>query len=186
MPTWARKATVRLLLGAIVVAGFHAVAVAIPLELTAVGGLAGMQYRATSMDATYEPTEDIALDFNSPVNPQSVQDALTIVPAAAFRVRLEAYGKRAVIVVRKTPGTAYHLRLAAGVAALDGSLSPQPIELVARTEDERVPAPARATPGEPYRYGVHAHPYPFSLGGPNAGRIIDLMAAAGVRFVRID
>jgi hypothetical protein len=49
-----------------------------------------------------------------------------------------------------------------------------------------VPAPLRATPNEPYRYGVLAHPYPFSLGGPNAARIIDLMADAGVRFVRID
>jgi hypothetical protein len=52
--------------------------------------------------------------------------------------------------------------------------------------DPSVPAPLRATPHEPYRYGVLAHPYPFSLGGPNAARIIDLMADAGVRFVRID
>jgi hypothetical protein len=49
-----------------------------------------------------------------------------------------------------------------------------------------IPAPLRATPNQPYRYGVLAHPFPFSLGGPNADRIIDLMANAGVRFVRID
>jgi hypothetical protein len=49
-----------------------------------------------------------------------------------------------------------------------------------------IPAPLHATPNQPYRYGVLAHPFPFSLGGPNAARIIDLMADAGVRFVRID
>lgn len=186
MPTWARKAAVRLLLATIVVAGVHAVAVAIPLELTAIGGLAGIRYHVTSADASYEPTEDVALDFNSPVNPHSVQSSLTVEPAAPFRVHLESYGKRAVITMRKVPGTIYRLHLAAGITAIDGSLSPQPIELVVRTETERVPAPARATPGEPYRYGVLAHPYPFSLGGSNAAHIIDLMAAAGVRFVRID
>jgi hypothetical protein len=186
MPTWARKATIRLLLVAVAVAAAHAVAVAIPLQLTAIGGLAGVHYRVTSADASYEPTEDVVFDFNSPVNPQSVQSSLTVTPAAPFRVHLESYGKRAVITMRKVPGTIYRLQLAAGVAAIDGSLSPQPIDLTVRTDDVHVPAPERAAPGEPYRYGVLAHPYPFSLGGPSAAHMIDMMATAGVRFVRID
>lgn len=186
MAAWARKTAVGLGLAAIAIAAAHAVAVAIPLNLTAIGGMAGTRYHVTSPDAKYEATEDVALDFDSPVNPQSVQGALTIDPAAPFRVRLESYGKRAIITIRKVPGTAYRLHLAAGVAALDGSTSLRPIDIVVQTLEERVPAPIRATPGEAYRYGALAHPFPFSLGGPNAERIIGLMAAAGVRFVRID
>lgn len=56
----------------------------------------------------------------------------------------------------------------------------------AQTPNEAVPAPLRATPNEPYRYGILAHPYPFSLNGPNAARIVGELADAGVRFVRID
>lgn len=56
----------------------------------------------------------------------------------------------------------------------------------ALADSVQVEKPLRATPGEPYRYGVLAHPFPFSLGGPTADKQIDLMAQAGVRFVRID
>jgi hypothetical protein len=57
---------------------------------------------------------------------------------------------------------------------------------LAQNTSAQIERPLRATPGEPYRYGVLAHPFPFSLGGPTADRQIDLMARAGVRFVRID
>ena len=134
----------------------------------------------------YEATENVAIDFPSPIDLASFSGALSVVPPAATHVSLQAYGKRAVVQLRKTPGTTYALHVAAGVRALDGSVTAQPIDVTVKTADDPVPAPLRTTPNEPYRYGVLAHPYPASLGGPDAGKIVDLLADAGVRFVRID
>ncbi len=65
-----------------------------------------------------------------------------------------------------------------------------------------IPKPLRATPNEPYRYGVLAHPFPFSLGDLRCSAYnciggdatlqagsraqVELMCRAAVRFVRID
>jgi hypothetical protein len=153
---------------------------------TRVGGIEGMRYVPAPANDVYEATEDVAIDFPSAIDLASFTAALSVVPPTAAHVSLQGYGKRAVVQLRKTPGTAYALHVAAGVRALDGSATTQPIDVTVKTADGPVPAPLRSTPNEPYRYGVLAHPYPASLGGPNTAKIVDLLADAGVRFVRID
>jgi hypothetical protein len=153
---------------------------------TRIGGIEGMRYVPAPSGDVYEATEDVAIDFPGAIDLASFTAALSIVPATASRTSLQAYGKRAVVRLRKTPGTLYALHVAAGVRALDGSVTAQPIDVTVKTAETAVPAPLRRTPNEPYRYGVLAHPYPASLGGPDAARIVDLLADAGVRFVRID
>jgi hypothetical protein len=145
-----------------------------------------MRYVPQPAGDVYEASEDVAVDFDAPVDVASFMAALTIAPDTASRAYAQSYGKRMIVHFRKRPGTTYHLHVAPGVRALDGSLSVAPINITVKTATRAVPPPLRATPNEPYRYGVLAHPYPFSLGGPNADRIVDLMVAAGVRFVRID
>jgi hypothetical protein len=153
---------------------------------TRVGGLEGMRYVAQPAGDVYEPSEAVAVDFDAPVDLASFSAALSISPETAARATAQGYGKRVVVQFRKTPGTTYHLHIAPGVRAADGSTSTAPIDITVKTASPAIPTPLRATPNEPYRYGVLAHPDPASLGGPNADRIIALMAGAGVRFVRID
>jgi len=184
MRTLARKTGTGALV-ALLIAVCATVAGATP-AFTGVGGLEGMRYVPQPPGNVYEPTEAVAVDFDAPVDVASFTAALSIEPETASRASVQSYGKRVVVQFRKTPGTTYHVHVAAGVRAVDGSASTAPIDIVVRTASPSVPAPIRATPGEPYRYGVLAHPYPASLGGPNADRIIGLLADAGVRFVRID
>ena len=145
-----------------------------------------MRYLPRPAGDVYEASEDVAVDFDAPVDVASFTAALTITPETAVRASAQSYGKRVVVHFRKAPGTTYHLHVAAGVRSTDGSASTAPVDITVKTASVAIPAPLRATPNEPYRYGVLAHPYPFSLGGPNADRIIDLLAGAGVRFVRIE
>jgi hypothetical protein len=154
--------------------------------LASIGGIKGTQYVSHVPGDVYEPGEDIAFDFDAPVDLASFTSSLTIVPASASRTYAIRYGKRVVVRLRKTPGATYHLHLAVGIRMAAGGETAQPIDLVVKTADDPIPAPVRATPNEPYRYGVLAHPYPVSLGGPNAQRLVDEFADAGVRFVRID
>ena len=152
---------------------------------TRVGGIEGMRYVAQPADDVYEATEDVALDFDSVVDLTSFKAALTVEPETASRVSALEYGKRVIVRLRKTPGVTYRVHIAAGVHMAGGTTT-QSIDVTVKTAAVHVPAPLRATPGEPYRYGVLAHPDSASLGGPNAERIVDLLATAGVRFVRID
>jgi Cellulase (glycosyl hydrolase family 5) len=157
-----------------------------PLTVTKIGGLQGTTYVDHRTNDSYEASELVAIDFNSPVLSASFTAATTITPAVEFRVSWLNYGKQVTIRFRKTPGVTYHVHVAPGVRALDGSTSSAPIDLSVKTAEEPVPKPVRAAPNEPYRWGILVHPYPFSLGGPNAQRIVDELADAGVTFVRID
>lgn len=170
---------------AFVLAAFPAVGAATP-GLVKAGAMQGIRYVAQPAGDTYEATEDVVLDFDAPVDAASLTAALTIEPATTSRVTMQNYGKRAIVRIRKRPDVTYRMHVGAGVRGADGSASTQPIDVVVKTKPAAIPAPLRVTPNEPYRYGVLAHPDPLSLGGANAERIIDLLATAGVRFVRID
>jgi hypothetical protein len=146
----------------------------------------GSLYVDHSNHAPYEATELVALDFNMPVDPAEIKAALSIAPTEPVDLRALDLGRRITIRFRKVPGATYRLQLAAGVHGLEGGQSTDPYALTVVTSDPRIPAPLRATPDEPYRYGVLAHPYPWSLNGANADAIVTAMADAGVRFVRID
>jgi hypothetical protein len=161
-------------------------AFAAPVTLTNVGGFEGTRYVDQPPNASFEPTEGVVLDFDVPVDPKELKAQLTITPAVPFDLRALELGKRIVVKMRKVPGTTYHIDVPPGLRALDGSASTAPIDVVVKTTDEAPPRPSRATPNEPYRYGILAHPYPFSLTGPNAAKIVDELAGAGVGFVRID
>jgi hypothetical protein len=82
------------------------------------------------------------------------------------------------------PARARKLAFLAGLAAMCGAGAL--LTASVPQSDQPIPKPMRATPNEPYRYGILAHPYPFSLNGPNAAKIVAELSDAGVRFVRID
>jgi hypothetical protein len=178
-----RRAVALSVLGVAILTGTAASATA---PIAGIGGMQGLRYVAQPPGDEYEPTEDLAIDFGAAVDLASFVAALSVEPATPSHVSLQADGKRVIVQLRKTPGTTYRVHVAAGVRTADGAVTAQPIDVSVKTAGVRVPPPLRATPNEPYRYGVLAHPDPSSLGGPEAGKIVDLLADAGVRFVRID
>lgn len=174
------------LAGLVMVGGAGALVLASPLSLTHVGGMEGTRYVDDVGAAGYEPTETLVLDFDVPVDANAVKADLRVTPDVPFDVRAAELGKRMLVRLRKTPGVTYHVDLAAGLRAIDGSVTATPSDITVKTADVTIPAPLHATPNQPYRYGILAHPYPFSLNGPNAAKIVDELADAGVGFVRID
>jgi hypothetical protein len=158
-----------------------------PFSITALGGLRGDTYARHANGDTYEYSEFVTLDFTEKADARSVRSHLTIEPATPFRAVGLNYGKRIRINMRKVPGVSYRISLAPGTAARSGAtLGSEASYTIATPAHPNVPAPLRATPNEPYRYGTLGHPFKVSLSGPNADRIIDLLADAGIRFVRID
>lgn len=157
-----------------------------PPALVQVGGQQGNTFVPHRPGDALEPTEDLAIDFTQPLELDSVKAALTVTPSAPVRLYPREYGRRVVVTFRKSPGTTYTVALAPGVRARAGGVTTQPVSVVVRAAPVPIPPPLRATPNEPYRYGVLAHPFAKSLAGPTADRQIDAFARAGVRFVRID
>ncbi len=112
---------------------------------------------------------------------------LTIEPSAPFSLSALDYGKRLGITMRKVPGLTYTIALTPGLLSLAGAPLDHPVVFHLKTAaNPKVPAPLRSTKGEPYRYGALAHPFPGSLAGPGSDKVIDILATAGTRFVRID
>lgn len=181
----ARAALAALACAALGAAGGPALGQSAP-AVVATGAVAGTAFVPRAPGRTWEPTEDVAVLYDVPVDKGSFEAALSIEPAAPHTLYTRDYGKRVEITFRKVAGSTYRLRVGPGVRALGGGETGAPLDLTVRVADLPVPAPARATPGEPYRYGILAHPFPASLGGPGAARQIALFAQAGVRFVRID
>lgn len=175
-----------LLAGLLAIAGAGVFANGATLTVTRIGGLDGTRYVEKQPDSTYEPTELVAIDFSARVALDSLKSATSITPREPFSAIELSYGNQVRIRFRKTAGVTYQIHIAAGVRTVEGGVSTAPVDITVRTSDEPIPAPLRAAPNEPYRYGILAHPSPISLGGPNAEKIIDEFVGAGVRFVRID
>jgi len=129
-------------------------------------------------------SENIGLELAHPVDPRILAHAITIAPPAPHTVQV--FGSRLTIAFRKIPSTSYEIAIPAGVSATDGYVTTERSVLRVHTSAVPVVAPLRQTPGEPYRYGTLAHPFSNSLAGPDADRIMDAFARAGVRFVRIE
>jgi hypothetical protein len=158
-----------------------------PFAMSAFGGLKGDRYVVHASGDRFEYSEYVTLDFTHKVDMQSFRDHFSLVPPAPVGVYGMLYGRRVRLNVRKVPGTTYTLNVGAGLAARDGATLDRPIALTFSTPaNPPIPEPARSTRGEAYRYGTLGHPFRISLAGANADRIIDLLANAGIRFVRID
>ena len=129
-------------------------------------------------------SENVGFELAHAFDPAVLGRSIQIRPPVPRAVTV--FGTRMTIAFRKTPATAYAITIPAGLVASDGYVTPE--ASVLRVHTEAVPAvtPLRQTPGEPYRYGTLAHPFPYSLAGPDEDRIIDAFARAGVRFVRIE
>jgi hypothetical protein len=175
-----------LVAAALLALALPSLALGTPPAQIAIGGQQGTLYVAHRSGDTFEPTEDLALDFDRPVVPDSVHAALSIDPPTPWKIYPREYGKRILVTFRKTPATMYTVRLAPGIRALDGTPATQGWTVDVRTAPVVIPKPLRKTPGDPYRYGTLAHPFPKSLGGPDADRMIEAFVRAGVHFVRID
>ncbi|TAM76625.1 hypothetical protein EPN44_04715 [bacterium] len=151
------------------------------------GGYRGNAYVTHRDGDAYEYSEDVALTFSHAVDLASFRASYTISPQTPSSVYPWEYGRRIAITMRKVPGVTYTITVAPTLTDTDGRQLGKSISVRLTTPaDPVIPAPLRATPDEPYRYGVLAHPFPFSLTGRTARRQMDLMQRAGVRFVRID
>jgi hypothetical protein len=158
-----------------------------PFAAGALGGLQGDRYVAHRNGDRYEYSEYVTIDFTHKVDMASFRTHFTIDPPAVFGVYGIDYGHRVRLNIRKVPGVTYTLTIAPGLASRDGAtLESAASYQITTAPDPDIPAPLRATNGDAYRYGTLGHPFRASLDGPNADRIIDLLANAGIRFVRID
>ena len=157
-----------------------------PLTVTGIGGMKGIVRTPHRDGDEYEYSEFVTVGFSSTIAPDSFKAGLTVTPATAWSQYPVDYGKGVELIMRKVPGVTYRFTVQ-GVRGIDGSAQGAPFHFSIRTAPSpAIPAPLRPTPGEPYRYGALAHPFAFSLTGPTADRQIDLMVAAGTRFVRLD
>ena len=64
---WARKLALILALVIVAAVARKAFALGPPLVVTAIGGIAGSRYELRAAAAVYEATEQVAIDFNTPV-----------------------------------------------------------------------------------------------------------------------
>src|SRR5579872_361530 len=157
---------------------FHAVGI---------GGYRGNDYVAHESGDAYEYSEDVTVDFNEPADLAGLAGSVTISPETPHSFYHWNEDRRISITMRKDPGITYRITVARSLRSKDGqSLAQSYAFSITTPATPSIPAPLRATPNEPYRYGVLAHPFPFSLTGSSSDRHIALMADAGVRFVRID
>ena len=152
-------------------------------------GMRGMQSTMLARGAVVEPSEKIVVRFPDPVSALAFKSGYRIEPEAASRSYIKGYGTAIELTFRKVPGTEYTISGPGGVS------------LTLRTASVPIPAPLRDADG-PYRYGVLAHPFPFSLGdihcsgrGGYGGvctlrarsmRQVQAICDSGARNVRID
>jgi hypothetical protein len=158
-----------------------------PFAFERLGGLQGATFVPHRSGDRYEYSEYVTLDFSRRVDMESFKSHFSIAPDAPVGFYGLEYGRRVRVNVRKTPGVTYALTVAPGLASRDGATLAQPVAVTITTPAQPpLPRPLRSTAGEAYRYGTLGHPFRVSLGGDDADRIIDLLAGAGIRFVRID
>ncbi len=151
------------------------------------GGLRGTEYVSQRDGDRFEYSEVATIDFTQPVDYKSFLAHASVTPNAPFAAYPFPYGKRIGLAIRKTPGVTYAIALAPGLLSLAGASLAHPVTFHLTTAAEpQIPPPLRATSGEPYRYGALAHPFPGSLAGPGADKVVDVLAKGGARFVRID
>jgi hypothetical protein len=149
--------------------------------------LRGSDYVTHRDGDTFEYSEIATIDFTQAVDYKSVLAHASVTPHTPAAFFPLAYGRRIGVAIRKTPGVTYTIAFDAGVASATGVPLSHPLAYRLTTPAvPKIPAPLRATPNEPYRYGTLGHPFPGSLAGTGADRVIDELAAAGTRFVRID
>jgi hypothetical protein len=166
---------------------FPARAQGAPFDVTGFGGLRGIDVTTHRDGDTFDYGETATIEFSQPVDYKSFVAHATVTPAAPFVAYPLPYGARIGVVIRKTPGVTYTIALAPGLLSSAGASLEHAVHFRLTTPPEpKIPAPLRATPGEPYRYGALAHPFPGSLSGPGADKVVDVLAEAGTRFVRID
>jgi hypothetical protein len=158
-----------------------------PFAPAALGGLQGDEYVPHANGDRYEYSEYVTIDFTHRVDMNSFRAHFSIDPPTVVGFYGINYGRRVRLNIRKVPGVTYKLALSPGLAARDGATIDRAVSYeITTAPNPQIPSPLRATPGEAYRYGTLGHPFRASLAGPNADRIIDLLANAGIRFVRID
>jgi hypothetical protein len=129
-------------------------------------------------------SEVIGLELSRAVDPTRLAHAMTITPNVPHAITV--FGARVSVRMRTLPSTSYAITIPAGFQTLDGSVVQDQSSFHVRTGAIPPVTPLRATPNEPYRYGTLAHPFSYSLDGPDAERIMDSFVRAGVRFVRIE
>jgi hypothetical protein len=158
-----------------------------PFAAVGLGGLQGDTYVKHANGDRYEYSEYVTIDFTHRVDMNSFKQHFAISPATVVGFYGIDYGHRVRLNIRKVPGVTYTLTVNTGLAARDGATLDRAVAYTISTApNPAIPSPLRSTPGEAYRYGTLGHPFRDSLAGPNADRIIDLLAGAGIRFVRID
>lgn len=157
------------------------------LTVTGYGGLAGATFAPHADGSTYDYAEDVTYDFSRVVDITSFNNSLTVTPATAWTSYPTGYGTRIQVTMRKTPGVTYTLSLGTTLRGTDGSGLAQAATFhITTPANVAIPTRLRATPNEPYRYGLLAHLSNDSLGGANAPQIAGIAAASGARFVRLD
>jgi len=158
-----------------------------PFSFIGIGGYRGNEYVPHHDGDVFEYSEDVSINFSRPVDMGSFRLSYTIAPSTPSAVYPWEYGRHVAITMRKVPGVTYTITIAPTLTDTDGHQLGQTVHVRITTPPvPEIPKPLRATPNESYRYGVLAHPFPFSLTGKTAERQMDLMQQAGVRFVRID
>lgn len=161
------------------------------LQVVDFGGVLGdvfSPFKPHKSGDVFEYSEDVVVRYNRPMDLDSLQGHLAIEPKTSFSIYAGYdYGKSPKISVRKLPGVSYTLTIRAGVKGQNNTVDSSEHVFVFTT-DRNVPqvTPLRATPNEPYRYGTLGHPFPYSLGGEHADQEINMLAEAGVGYVRID
>jgi len=180
-------ASIAMLVAALVVRPFTGGADDLPFHVAGIAGFQGDNRVAHQAGDTFEYSEDLAIEFSQPVDVESFKAGYAIAPQTPSSVYPIDYGRTMRLTIRKVPGVSYSVSISAGVRSRDGAaLGRDFVVRFTTPAGVDIPKPARATPGEPYRYGALEHPFPFSLSGPVADKQIDLLARARVRFVRID
>ena len=158
-----------------------------PIAILGYGGLKGMTYAAHADGSSYDYGEDVTVDFDRTVNMTSFASHFSVTPSAPWTTYTTNYGKRVQLTLRKVPGVTYALAFHAGLLGTDGTALPAAVNFHITTPATIViPPRTHSALGQPYRYGFLVHPSGDSIGGPNAAKIADLLAASGAGFVRID
>ena len=167
------------------------------LQAAALMGAAGPFYYRThgvassvlAPGAEVDPSEKILIRFADPVSALVFKNGYRIEPQAPSRSYIKGYGTIIELTFRKIPGTQYSIS------------GPGGVNIGFRTASIAIPKPLRYADG-PYRYGVLAHPFPFSLGdihctGPGGYggtcvlrerslRQVRAICDSGAGYVRID
>lgn len=167
-----------------------------------VNAIEGNRIVALAPGATIDPSEQLGFQFARAVDIKSFQASYEIDPPAPSTLYPKSYGKQIQITFRKVPETHYTIAFRGPVSAQDGSPFKNPRGFTVRVSMPPMPPMAAAASGTPYRYGILAHPFPFSLaavhcrvyacnGGraeilPQSERQFQLLCDAHAGYVRID